>query len=379
MVYDVAGNRYLAINRDTNQFYTSADGITWAGPTSIGVGSYTINGIGIRHSQSTLVITGSTIKTSTNNGTSWTTQVLPTINGSFSKIAVSDTGISIVSALNSSTVARATNGANFDLTSVTDTSDWQNIFWDGLKFILTSRTLQLKTSADGSTWVSQSNHAAFTNAAHYITAMCNISTNLCAISTSSVDTLTSTTGTSWTKRASTVPTGLTSIAGGLIFDGITNRMVAVGTNICYYNDSYGTTAFTSATIGTGGWSNLIFADNKFVCISLTTSKLAWSRDGVTWTLVTTPIQPCSLTYTGDMFIIKGSSYLVTTADLVEFGLQQPCEATDSGAKTVYDVTSNRIITANVASISYASSDPNKLRLPYIASSTSGMVNYIKVS
>lgn len=378
MVYDIANNRYMAINKLTNQYYLSAAGTTWSAAVSIGAGSYSINAVGIRHNQSRFVALGNVVKTSDNNGGTWSAQTMLSLGGNFTKIAVSPTGVSVVSSLNSSVVARATNGVGFDLTTITDSANWQNVFWGASKFILTARTLLLKTSVDGVSWTSQSNHTAFTNGAHYITNICNIGNNLCAISVESVDTLTSSDGITWSKHSSTVPTALNSIVGTTLSDG-TNRMVAVGTNICRYNDSYGATAFSSATIGTGNWSNIIFAQDKFVCISLNSLLLAWSYDGITWTTVATPFQAMSLCYTNNLFIIKGLSQTITSSDLVTFGISQPSEATTSGAQTIYDTVNSKLITANSTSIAYADMVSTNIRLPYVEHDVQGMTNYIKIA
>jgi len=379
IAYDIANNRYMAVNPTTNQFYTSANGLDWSAAATITAGSYTLNGIGIRHNQSRFVAVGTDVKTTVDNGANWVDQTLLTLGGNFTDVATDDSGITVISSLNSSVVSRATTGTNFDLVNITDSSDWQNVHWDGSKFILSSRTRQLKTSTDGETWTTQSAHAAFTNTAHYITSMCNISTNYCAISSSSVDTLTSSNGTSWTKRASTVPTGLLSICGATLPDG-TNRMVAVGTNICYTSDDYGVTALSSRSIGTGVWNHVIYAGGRFVCVSSSTyTQLVYSYDGITWVAVTTPFQPYSFAYVDGLYVIIGQYYLTVTDDLENFGLSQPIATSVAGRCSVYDETNNKMICANVTSISYADATSTKIRLLYMTSTDSGITNYIKVA
>ena len=379
IVYDVKNNRYMAIDPVNNYFYISTDGVTWSTPVGIGGTAYTLNCIGIRHNQDRIVACGKDTKTTDNYGTNWASQVFLTLGGNFTSIATDNiTGNTVSSALASSTIAKATNGMNFDIVSITTSADWQNVYYDGTKFIITSRARDLKTSGDSITWTAQATHTAFTNSAHYITSMAHSGAHYCAISPSSVDTLTSVDGITWAKRASTVPIALNSISIGTLVSG-TVRTVAVGTNICYTSDDYGVTAFTTRTIGTGNWSNLSYNNSRFVCISLNSLLLAHSTDGITWTTVVTPFQPKSLVYTDNMWIIKGSTTLTSTNDLITFRLSQPCEDTTSGAITVYDSISEKVITANATSISYADISIEKIRLPYVESSDSGIINYIKVA
>ena len=379
LLYDVSNARYFAVNRDNNYFYTSTNGITWSGATALDSGVFTVNGVAVRHNQSRIIAIGNKFKYSDNFGTAWTTQAVNIVGGNFTSVATDNiTGNTVSSALASSTIAKATNGMNFDIVSITTSADWQNVYYDGTKFIITSRARDLKTSGDSITWTAQATHTAFTNSAHYITSMAHSGAHYCAISPSSVDTLTSVDGITWAKRASTVPIALNSISIGTLVSG-TVRTVAVGTNICYTSDDYGVTAFTTRTIGTGNWSNLSYNNSRFVCISLNSLLLAHSTDGITWTTVVTPFQPKSLVYTDNMWIIKGSTTLTSTNDLITFRLSQPCEDTTSGAITVYDSISEKVITANATSISYADISIEKIRLPYVESSDSGIINYIKVA
>lgn len=381
MVYDVQNTKYIALNKDSNQCYVSTNGTTWSNPLTIDGGVCTIDNIAIRHNQSRLIAVGATIKTSDNSAVSWTTQNFPTLGGNFTKIAISPSGVCVVSPLASTTIARATTATNFDLEEVGATGDWQNVYWDGTKFILTSRTLQLKTSSDGITWATQTNHTPFTNSSHYIFSMSNYLTNYCAISNSSPDTLTSTDGITWVKRTSTIATGCNSVCMTKLLDDSIITVI-VGTNCAYFNTDYGVSTFSnsSSSIGTGNWSNLIWADGKFVCISLNSNKVAYSINGISWILKSLPFIPCSIVYAVDKFVIKGSYQLTTTEDLINFNVLQPCEDTTSGAKTIYDSVNDKIITANNTSVAYATIvDTTKVRLPYIACDTDGFTNYIKVS
>jgi uncharacterized delta-60 repeat protein len=301
----VNGKFYLL--GELGEIFTSTDAHTWT-PLNSGVVAQ-MQDIAYNPVNQTFVIAGQsphTILSSTDSGATWTNRLTgagltQTLN------AVTTGNGKLVAVGNAGTIVASTDGLVWTAPSSGVSNNFTDVAYGSGTFVAVGISGRIMTAADTNlgTWTNQ-----VSNTTQNLRRVIFANGQFLAV-TDSGTTITSPTGVTWTVR---------STGTGLAFFGVTAGAgvhVAVGNNGGLFSsvDSGATWVTRSAGVPSTGYSDVQFANNRFVAVGLGGLAVT-STDGITWTQIAsfTTDDLNGLTFAGGVWMIPGagSTYYVSS-------------------------------------------------------------------